>query len=356
MDSQIDVQKGQAGGQKGQEGGGPVRFAFLLIPRFNMMALTATLEPLRVANYLSGRPLYEWSLYSPEGTQVVASNGMAITTEALPKEAKGLDAAFLCGSWNSEQYHNPALLAWLRRHDRLGVTLGAMDIGSYILARAGLLSGYRAAVLWYCQRAFAERFPDVVVEEQLYITDRKRITIAGGSAGTDAMLTDVAQRFGAALAQEVAGHILHGPIRPGDSPQRRVENREEEVLHPIVRAAVARMENNIEEPLPIPQIAAAVQVSQRKLERIFQKHAGCSASRYYQALRLQHALVMLNNTDLSIREISLACGYSSLSHFAKSFTKKYGKRPRDCRDSWPQGEPLPSWPGLAVSLTGRGGV
>jgi len=328
----------------------PVRFAFVLIPRFNMMALTAVLEPLRVANYLSGRSLYEWSLVSPEGGTVVASNGMALDTVTLPEDDRRLDTIFVCGSWDSEHYEHRELFAWLRRHERMGVHLGAMDIGAYILARAGLLSGYRVAVLWYCIRAFSEAYPDTLAEERLFVRDRNRLTIAGGTAGMDAMLHDVSARFDARLAHEVADHVLHYPIRSVDSAQRNVVSGQKEIVHPVVRAAIRLMENHVEEPLSIPEVSMAVNVTQRKLERLFHKYMKRSAIGYYRVLRLQHALVLLTNTDLSIREISIACGYASLSHFAKSFAAQYGKRPRDCREAWPDGEPAPVWPGLSTSL------
>lgn len=332
------------------QGGGTIRFTFVLISRFNMMALTATLEPLRVANYLCGRALYEWTFVSPEGGRITASNGMSVDTELLPVDDRRQDTIFVCGSWDSEHYEHRDLFAWLRRHERMGVRLGAMDIGVYILARAGLLSGYRVAVLWYCIRAFSEAYPDVDPEERLFISDRNRITIAGGTAGMDAMLSDISERFDPRLAREVADHVLHYPVRDSDSAQRNVGGGQQEIMHSVVRAAIHLMENHVEEPLSIPQVAEQVRVNQRKLERLFHKHAGRSAIGYYRVLRLQHALVLLTNTDLSIREISVACGYSSLSHFAKSFAAQYNKRPRDCRDAWPDGDPAPVWPGLSTSL------
>ncbi len=327
-----------------------VRFTFVLIPRFNMMALTATLEPLRVANYLCGRTLYEWVFVSPEGGAVAASNGMMMDTIPLPADDRKLDTVFICGSWDSEHYEHRDLFAWLRRHSRMGVRLGAMDIGVYILARAGLLAGYRVAVLWYCIRAFIEAYPDTEAEERLYIEDRNRITIAGGTAGMDAMLNDISERFDVQLAREVADHVLHYPIRNSDNTQRNVISGRQEIMHSVVRAAIHLMENHVEEPLPIPEISERVKVNQRKLERLFHRHVGRSAIGYYRVLRLQHALVLLTNTELSIREISVACGYSSLSHFAKSFAGQYGKRPRDCRDAWPLDDPAPVWPGLSISL------
>ena len=134
----------------------PYRIAFFLIPRFNMMALSATLEPIRVANYITGRELYEWQFLSIDGGMVTASNGMELNTDALTDTGGKWRAIFVCGSWDSEHFENAHLFAWLRRMDRFGIRLGAMDIGTYILARAKLLSGYRVAVLWYCIQAFQE--------------------------------------------------------------------------------------------------------------------------------------------------------------------------------------------------------
>jgi transcriptional regulator GlxA family with amidase domain len=159
-------------------------FAMVLIPRFNMTALATTLEPLRIANYLSTRTLYHWRFLSIDGGTVTASNGMTLESEAFAQTDDRWDAILVCGSWDSEHYDNAKLFAWLRRMDRRGVTLGAMDIGAFILARAKLLAGYRATVQWSCLQAFAEQYPGTVAEEQLYVIDRNRMTSGGGVAAS----------------------------------------------------------------------------------------------------------------------------------------------------------------------------
>ncbi len=329
----------------------PIAFSFVLIPRFNMMALAATIEPLRVANYLSGGPLYAWDFLAPRGGRIKASNGMQLDAAPLPDNGSRSDTVFVCGSWDSEHYEDSELFSWLRRQDRLGVRLGALDIGAYILARAGLLSGHRVAMLWYCIRAFSETYPDIDAEECLFVVDGTRTTIAGGTAGLDTMIEDVKRRHGPRLAHEVADHILHHPIRGAGSAQRSALGGHQEIIHPVLRAAITVMENHVEDPLSMPEIAARVRVSQRQLERHFRKHVGRSAIGYYRLLRLQYARVLLTNTYLSIREISVACGYSSLSYFAKSFAEQFGKRPREYRTAWPDTEPAPVWPGLSTSLS-----
>jgi AraC family carnitine catabolism transcriptional activator len=149
----------------------------------------------------------------------------------------------------------------------------------------------------------------------------------------------------------VADHILHHPVRGSGSAQRRALGGHQEIIHPVLRAAIALMENHVEDPLSVPRIADLTRVSQRQLERLFRKHVGRSAIGYYRVLRLQYARVLLTNTELSIREIALASGYSSLSYFAKSFAEQFDKRPRDYRTAWPETEPAPVWPGLSTSLS-----
>lgn len=328
------------------------QLAFVLIPRFNMTALVATIEPLRIANYMSGRPLYEWRFLSTAGETVTASNGMALATQPLPRGG-GLDMAIICGSWNAQHHDDPALAAWLRRQDRSGTALGAMDLGTWILARAGLLDGHRAAIHWYCLQPFVEAFPGVAAKEQLFVAERNRLTIAGGIAGLDAMIADIRERHGDQLALEVADQVMHHPVREATAAQRTALGGRREVAHPVLRRAVRLMEENLEEPLPIPRIAQQLGVSQRKLERLFRAHTGTSAVGHYRMLRLELARVMLTHTARPVRDVALACGFSSLSHFAKSFAAQFGTRPRDYREAWPEGASVPIWPGVTAALPRR---
>lgn len=234
--------------------GSTCKMAFVLIPKFNMNALTNSIEPLRIANYVSGTTLYQWQLLSVDGGLVTASNGMSLPTEALNRDNMRRDVVFVCGSWNSEHYDNPVLFNWLRRQDHLGVTLGAMCIGTYILARAKLLSGYRATLQWSCIQGFTEQYPNVQVEESIFVIDRNRITSAGATAGIDMMLYDIKQRYTPQLAMEVADQLAHYPIRPPDTPQRQVNANQQQSLPHILSEAVRLMENNLEEPLTIPEM------------------------------------------------------------------------------------------------------
>lgn len=330
--------------------GAVTSIAFVLIPRFNMMTLTTTIEPLRIANYITPEKLYDWCYLSADGGEVVASNGMTVATTAVADAQQPMDVIFVCGSWGCEHYVRPNLFNWLRRRERIGTTLAATELGVYVLARAGLLSGRLATTHWSCMAGFAEQFPSVLLREQLFTVDRNILTCAGGTAGLDLMLHQIARWHGQQLASEVAEQIMHYPIREPAAGQRQTLGGLTSEIHPQVKVAIALMEQHIEEPISIPEIAAEVGISQRQMERLFRRFMGCSAVQFNQLLRLQYARVLLTSTRLSIREVSAACGFNSMSYFSQAFTKCFEKRPSDYRQAWPDNEVAPTWPGTVFSF------
>ena len=171
------------------------------------------------------------------------------------------------------------------------------------------------------------------------------MTCSGGLAGVDLMLRLIERTHGSSFSGEIADQMLHHPIRTAGGPQRSTMGRSTETMLPLVREAMTLIEENIEEPLSVPEIAVALDVSQRQLERQFKKHVGCTVVQFGLLRRLQNARLLLISTDLSVREIATASGFNTLSHFAFSFGKFFGRRPSEYREAWPENEPAPSWPG-----------
>jgi transcriptional regulator GlxA family with amidase domain len=326
------------------------RVTFLVVPRFNMATLITMIEPMRIANYLSSSNLYTWEIVAFDGPSIVASNGLSLPA-ALPSErSRRGETVFVLASWGAEYYRNREVLSWLRRQSRSGARLGAVELGCYLLARAGLLAGRRATTHWSWAPGFQEQFHDVEHVEQLYTIDDQVLTCAGGMAGVDLVLGLIAESHGEALAGEIADQMLYHTARPPETPQRRTLGQGRENLPPIVRAAIEIMERGIDEPPRVPEIAAALGVSQRQLERRFREAIGCTVVQFGQLLRLQHARVLLISTSLGVREIAAASGFNSLSHFAQAFRTCFGRRPSDYRQSWPESDPAPSWPGTLAGF------
>jgi transcriptional regulator GlxA family with amidase domain len=307
--------------------------AFLLVPSFSMIAFTSAVEPLRIANRLSGRMLYRWPLISKEGSPVVASNGISVQVDlamtALEPEG-GTDrlTVLLSSGIGAERYQDREVFAWLRRLDRRGVTLGALCTGAHVLARAGLLSGHRCTIHWENLPGFVEAFPDIEASADLFEIDGKRLTCSGGTAALDLMLYRIAERHGQELATRVSEQCLMDRIRGPHDRQRLPIRTRLGVHHPKLVMAVELMEANIEEPLDQETLSHYVGVSRRQLERLFHRHMRRPPAQYYLELRLDRARHLLYQTDMPIMDIACACGFVSASHFSTSYRQMFGKTPR----------------------------
>lgn len=332
----------------------PTHVSFVLVPRFNMIALMTFIEPMRVANYLSPEALYSWDYRSAVPGDVKASNGLEVKCGPLEQtDAKEPNIVAVCASWGAEHYHNKDLSNWLRHQERHGARLIGVELGVYPLARAGLLAGHIATTHWSWLPGFAEDYPQIDVREQLYTIDRTVMSCAGFTSGLDLMLHLIARQQGEQLASEVANQIMHYPRRPAEGAQRHATGGIDTEVHAEVRAAMVLIEENIEEPLSVPELCEKLDVSQRQLERLFKRDTGCTIVQFYSLLRLQYARVLLTSTHMSIREVSAACGFNSMSYFSQAFYKTFGKMPSAYRQSWPENEPSPSWPGTVYSFNLR---
>lgn len=301
-------------------------FAFMPLPNFTMIAFTSAIEVLRMANYLSARPLYRWSVITPDGGPVTASNGLAIDTG--PAECIGQpDILFVCGGVDVQNATSPAHLSTLRRFARLGTPLGGLCTGTYALAKSGLLAGYDCAIHWENMSALKDSFPDTHFSKELFVTDRDRITCTGGIAPIDMMLNLITTRVGTALVTQIAEQFIVEHVRDTTAQQQIPLVARLGSANKSLFEAICLMENNIEEPLSRDELARLAKLSQRQLQRLFHEHVGMTPTHYYLTLRLRRARQLLLQTDMSIMSITIACGFQSACHFSKSYRDAFGIAP-----------------------------
>lgn len=284
-----------------------------------------------MANRLSGRDLYRWSILSADGAPVRASNGLEIVPEEAASTDHAYDLMLVCAGEHVNDFVDKSLQFWLRKlaHDR--VPLGAICTASQLLARAGLLNGYRCTIHWENMASLREEFPDIVVSPELFEIDRDRYTCSGGTAPLDMMLNMIKEQHGEHLAIGISEEFICERIR-GRNDRQRVPLR----LHlgtsqPKLMEAVSLMEANLEEPMSLDEIANHVSLSRRQLERLFQKHLRCVPTRYYLELRLGRARQLLLQTTMSMVDVAFACGFVSAPHFSKCYRDYFGIPPRDER-------------------------
>jgi AraC family transcriptional regulator, glycine betaine-responsive activator len=303
------------------------QFVFLLLENFTLIAFAGAIEPLRLANRMSGRTLYEWQVVTETGGPVTASNGVVLQADAGLGEVPRDAVILVVGGLNVKQAISRPILTWLRREARRGLAIGALCTGAQVIARAGLLEGRRCTIHWENRDSFEEDFPDIDLAQTIFVIDRDRYTAAGGTASTDLMLKLIARKHGAALANLVADQMIHTSIRSDRDEQRLSIPTRIGVRHPKLATVIQRMEANIEEPISPMLLARDVGMSTRQLERLFRRYLNRSPKRYYMELRLAKARNLLLQTDMSVINVALACGFTSPSHFSKCYRALYRTTP-----------------------------
>lgn len=301
---------------------------FLLIPDFALLPYASVIEPLRAANRLRGRALYRWSHISVDEQPAAASNGVRIQAEFRVGTDAHFDYVFVCAGGNPALFKDPPTFGWLRQLARRGVKIGGVSGGPYILARANLLTGYRFTIHWEHAPAFVEEYPELDLRRSLYEIDRDRLTSSGGAAPLDMMHAFIAREHGSPLAMSVSDWLLQTQVREGTSPQRMALRERLGIAHAPLLRAISRMEQTLENPVSREELAGLANVSLRHLERLFRHHLGCSLGEHYLALRLDRARKLVRQTSLSVLEIALACGFTSASHFSRSYRARFGQAPR----------------------------
>ena len=310
----------------------PKRIGFLLIPQFSMMGFSAAVEPLRSANRLCGKPVYEWQLYSPDGEPIPASNGILILPNAtLVDAAHWPQTLFVCASLDFEQWAIPSVQRLLRTLSHRGLALGSISNGTYFLATAGLLNGCRCTAHWENIAALREQFPHLNLTDRIYEIDRNRYTCSGGTAALDMMLDMIAKDYSLDLALAVSEQFMHERLRTPGEQQQTAEAQTLMRQSPKLAKAISLMKLNIETPLATKAIAERIGVSLRQLERLFQAYKDCTPQRYYLVLRLTQSQRLLQQTGLAVMNVALATGFASQSHFTKCYREYYGVTPRQCR-------------------------
>ncbi|MGR3455986.1 GlxA family transcriptional regulator [Pseudooceanicola sp.] len=303
------------------------RFVFVLLNNFSLLSFASAMECLRIANRMSGRTLYRWTLASETGEMVSCSAGTTFAVDSGLEELSREDTVILCAGIAVQDETSRRLLNWLRREARRGLTVGGLCTASYALAKAGLLDGKRATIHWENQDSFAEEFEEVTLTKSVFVVDGNRMTTAGGTSSIDLMLKVIADQQGEDLANAVADQLIYSSIRTDQDTQRLSVPTRIGVRHPKLSQVIQMMESNIEEPISPSVLARDVGMSTRQLERLFRRYLNRSPKRYYMELRLQKARNLLMQTDMSVINVALACGFASPSHFSKCYRAHYNTTP-----------------------------
>lgn len=302
-------------------------FHFLMLPKMTMLAFSAAVEPLRIANQLTGRCLYRWFLMTEDGNPVRCSNGISIVADQALGQTGRDDMVFICSGVDGYLAASGKTVSWLRTQAQHGRTVGGVCTGAFTLARAGLLSGRRFTLHWENQSAFEECFPDLPIANQLYCRDGPIITCGGGAACVDMMVSLIKEHHGDGLATRVLEMCLNSGYRVGSKNQRMSLAAEIGVRHPKLIGILTDMKSRFAEELNVEELASRHGLSRRGIERLFKSRLGVSPGEKLREMRLEHANSLLAETDLSIIDVATASGFPSPDAFRQAYRNAFGVAP-----------------------------
>lgn len=307
----------------------PLTLAVLVLPQSSILEVASTLDPLRSANRHLGTNAFKWRVVSPDGRAVPLTCGIELPSNGPLAAAEGADALVVIAGFRQFEVATAPLIRELSRLAPRFAAIGGIDAGAWVLARAGLLTGYRATVHWEDLEDFAAAHPGIDLAPDRFVIDRNRFTAGGAAPACDLMLHLIGARHGAALALQVAASFIttaQAGFVPQISPplaNPRLDAR--------VAAAMTRMQSRLDSPEPMTAVAKSVSLSPRRLESLFSQNIGLTPAAYALSLRLAAARRMITDTRHSMAEVALRCGFSSASTLSRAFRAKFGQSPSDLR-------------------------
>lgn len=300
----------------------PQQIAVLLFGDFSMHCLANVIEPLRAANGFAGREIYRWRFLSMDGATVMSSSGLSVEVHGPLASAAG-DILFVAPSYRYDAHSTAENLRALRTASGRFEVVAGLDTGSWLMAKAGLLKGKVATIHWDVLDRFIDAFPDIETRRDRFVIDGSRVTCGGALAAFDLAIELIAQRHGEALRLEVATLFMSpeatGPL---NVPNARGKT---------AARAIAVMRQNLEQPLPVGEIARRIGKNQKALEKRMYAELGATPQVVYKRLRLIEARKLALETDIRVSEIALRVGYDNPSAMTRAFRAEFGLTPSALR-------------------------
>jgi len=313
-----------------------LKIGFVLQDKFTLAAFATFIDAVRLAADLGGRSrkiFCDWTVLGRGPVQ--ASCGLKVTPDEPLTDPERFDYLAICGGNNYRDRHAARLYTeFLIEAAEKDVRLIGVCSGTFALAEAGLLDGYRACVHWNVLQTFMDAYPAIsATSDQLFIDEGDRITCAGSMGGADLALWLVRRDCSPEKAQQASRHMMLDTARPGDSPQPHFLCELDRTADPAVRRVALLMEQSLNECRPIEWFATHAGISVRQLERRFKAELGLSPAAFFRKLRLDYAAYLLRETDLPVLEIAIDTGFVDGTHMTREFRRQFVQTPREYRSA-----------------------
>ncbi len=310
----------------------PRRIILLVVPPVDELDLVGPVEVLVAANRLVGgarKPYAIEIVTTARDRRVAGESGLSFLAHRHYHDVRGRPDSVLviCGV-AARLRRERALLGWLRRVAATSRRLGSVCVGAFLLAAAGILDGRRATVHWRYARELADRYPRVAVDPRpTWAQDGNIYTSAGISAGIDLALAWVEEDVGTAAAVNVARELVLFLRRPSGQDQVSVSLETQAAHTKPMHALQMWMTEHLDQSLSVGTLADRAAMSARNFARVFAQEFGTSPGRYLFHLRVEAGRRLLEQTDKSLLQVALGCGFQSVDVMRRAFLRALGTTP-----------------------------
>ena len=312
------------------------RIIVVVVPPVDELDLVGPLQVLNAVNRLAGRTIYTIEVVTNADRLTIDGEGGVLTFIArnhVSKVEGVCDSVLLVCGVGSRSVCDAALSAWLQKMASTVRRLGAVCVGAFLLAEAGLLNGRRATTHWKFGREMATRYPGVRVEhDPLWVKDGNIYTSAGISAGIDLALAWVEEDCGAGLAHEAARELVLFLRRPGGQPQISVSLAAQASEMTSLRELQIWIAEHLGRRLSVEDLADRMSMSVRNFERVFTREVGTTPSQYVLQMRVEAARRQIERTDGGLKHVASATGFGSVDVMRRAFVRLLGITPRRYRE------------------------
>ena len=273
----------------------------------------------------------------------VDSSLIVNTTAGLPVLCEGdiesinyeIDTILIAGRGSLTATTGASFISWLKNHASKIRRVGSICAGAFLLAETGLLDGRRAVTHWQVCDKLARQFPGIKVEKDpIYVKDGNIYTSAGISTGMDLALAMVEEDFGRDVSVNIARILVLYLKRPGNQSQFSNILMYQTVDHEPIQMIQSWIVDHLNEVLTVGTLAEKATMSPRNFARVFLKETGITPAKYVEKVRLETARRRLEETRLTIDEISDECGIRNADGLRRLFLRHMRTTPSEYRNNF----------------------
>ncbi len=314
-----------------------IKVMILVLDGVSLTTVSVTLEPFQHANALFEEEKFEIQLISLVDSDPVTSAGIPIPchdTSATILQTFGQrdrpDLLILCCGQMLRPADQSSTQNFVRRLARANVPVFALGAGCTVIAKSAIVKEQVCAAHWKISAALTEQFPKLEFQNVLFVKDERASSCAGELAAFDLIVDFIERNSDTRISGEICNHFLSTGRRSGGTVQ--LLGGDAHICgDQRFQSALKIMVENIEIPVPIAEIARRLGYSTRQIERVFSLHGFESPNKYYVNLRLRRARQLIEQTQMSLSEIALACGFDTQSRLSKCYKRKFGVTPNKHR-------------------------